>query len=80
MTLQVCANPITRIYSRKFSLKEKCEPSLKRFLTIHLIIYLPNEHFEYGYPHSNAFLHLICLFGVIWESCKVHKKVACHCN
>ena len=33
----------------------------------------PNEYFEYGYPHSNAFLQ----FRLKFERCKPH-RVACH--
>ena len=29
-----------------------------QFLTVYPTIYPPNEHFEYLYPHSNAFLGL----------------------
>ena len=35
--------------------------------------YIPNENFEYGYPHSNAFLQ----FRLKLERCKPH-KVARH--
>ena len=37
------------------------------------MIDLPNENFEYGYPHSNALLQ----FHLELEHCKPH-KVACH--
>ena len=33
----------------------------------------PNEKFEYGYPHSKAFLQ----FRLELECCKLH-KAACH--
>ena len=44
--------------------------AVKRYFRTYIRRYTsPNETFEYGYPHSNAFLH----FRLKLERCKPHK-------
>ena len=59
-----------RIYGRKFSFTATCKRRRKTgFPAVYPMIYLQNENFEYGYPHSNAFLQ----FRLKLEHCKPQK-------
>ena len=55
-------------------LRQRASGAVKRDFRTYIRRYTsPNENFEYGYPHSNAFLQ----FCLKFEHCKPH-KAACH--
>ena len=56
-----------RIYPQKFNFE--VSRAVKRDFQPYIQLYTsPNENFEYGYPHSNAYLQ----FRLKLEACKPH--------